>query len=298
MVQSAGNVSRIDDFVIPARDGYALAATLLRPPSLDNSAPCIVVGSATAVPRGYYKPFAQALVARGAPVLLFDYRGIGGSAPKPPMSLANFPYRNRTWGTVDIPSVIDWAARTFPGRPLHWVGHSFGGFGFGLADNNSLLRRTLNVATPFSYWGQMDGLEKYRIAALAKVGMPLVVRAKGKLPGRLLGGVDLPGPVALEWAQWLRAPTMFFDDATLPERANFAKVTADMLFLRITDDPWATDKGAAEWQRRFSGATVRVERITPRDGASDRIGHIAFFKTKFSETLWPRALDWILEQNP
>lgn len=278
---------------IVARDSYALASTTFLPTDDTHGKPVVIIGSATAVPLSYYRAFAEALAQRGHPVVTFDYRGVAGSMPRAPMTLRNFPYRNRTWGTVDIPSVIDWVLARFPGRALHWVGHSFGGFGFGLADNNRHIARALNVATPFSYWGQMDGLEKYRIAALAHVGMPLTGLVMGRLPGRFLGGADLPRAVMGEWAQWLRSPTMFFEDASLPERENFAQVRAAMLFLRITDDPWATDIGMAEWQKRFSGANITIERVSPTDAGVQTIGHLNYFKPRFKDTLWPRALDWL-----
>jgi predicted alpha/beta hydrolase len=298
MSQTLRETTAATDLTIEARDGYPLAATLYAPAGNNKGRAIVVVGAATAVPRTFYRAFAEDLVARGHPVVTFDYRGIGGSKPRAPQTLRNFPYRNRTWGTVDIASVIDWAVARYPDRALHWVGHSFGGFGFGLADNGHLVRRSLHVATPFSYWGQMDGGEKYRIAALAYAGMPIVGQLVGKLPGKFLGGEDLPKAVMLEWAQWLRSPNMFFDDPTLPETKNFARVTSDMLWLRITDDPWATDAGMRRWQSKFSSATMRVERIRPADAGVKAIGHIPFFKPRFRETLWPRAIAWISPDQP
>jgi predicted alpha/beta hydrolase len=292
-----GHSIRESDATIVARDGYPLAATVIAPEAPPPGSPLVIFGSATAVPRAYYRTFAGLLAERGHPTIQFDYRGVAGSAPKPPLTLRNFPHRNRIWGTIDIPSVIDWARQTFPDRPVHWVGHSFGGFGFGLADNNHLITRTLNVATPFSYWGQMDGAEKYKIALQAYVAMPAAATLVGKLPGWTLGGADLPAAVSREWAQWLRTPDMFFSDATLPETKNFANVRADMLFLRITDDPWATDQGAQLWKDRFSQSRVTIERIRPEDANVKAIGHIPFFKPRFKDTLWPRALDWITAEG-
>jgi predicted alpha/beta hydrolase len=41
--------------------------------------------------------------------------------------------RMRDWCILDVPGVLAWAAREHPGRPIHWVGHSMGGFATGLA---------------------------------------------------------------------------------------------------------------------------------------------------------------------
>ena len=69
----------------------------------------------------------------------------------------------RDWCLLDVPGVLDWAARTYPDRPIHWVGHSMGGFATGLAHNNHLIARQLNVATLNGYWGRMAVPERYRV---------------------------------------------------------------------------------------------------------------------------------------
>ena len=65
---------------IPARDGYALAATLYRPTGAARGA--VIVSSATAVPRRFYRHFAAELAGAGYTVVTYDYRGIGDSAPE------------------------------------------------------------------------------------------------------------------------------------------------------------------------------------------------------------------------
>ena len=53
---------------------------------------------------------------------------------------------------------------------------------------------------------------------------PPVVWAKGYFPGELMGGEDMPGPAFLEWMGWCMKPEFLFDDETLPERRNFARL--------------------------------------------------------------------------
>ena len=72
----------------------------------------------------------------------------------------------RDWCILDVPGVLAWAARTYPERPIHWVGHSMGGFATGLAHNNRLIARQLNVATLSGYWGRMAAPERYRVRLL------------------------------------------------------------------------------------------------------------------------------------
>ena len=58
-----------------AKDGYPLAATHYPAPGEQF----IVMASATGVPRGFYKRFAEFAQARGINIIATDYRGIGDS---------------------------------------------------------------------------------------------------------------------------------------------------------------------------------------------------------------------------
>lgn len=283
------------DLFFPAADGYQLAATLHAPAAAEAAgAPVTVIGSAVAVRRRFYDLFARALADRGRPVLTFDYRGIGGSRPS---TLAGFAARMRDWGSKDIAGALAWASDAFPGRDIHWVGHSFGGFGIGLAHNNHLVRRHLGIATPYTYWGLMEGLEKWRVGLMMSTAVPLLVPLVGRLPGRFIGGEDLPAGIALEWARWIRNPEMFFDDPTLPERANFARLEAPLCFMRFADDAWSSDAGVARLATRFPrSATARILRVEPED-AGGPIGHFGFFKPRLANVLWPQAMAW-LEAGP
>ena len=100
----------------------------------------------------------------GIPSLTFDYRGIGGSRRG---SLVGSKVRMRDWCILDVPGVLEWAtAHLSRSGPIHWVGHSMGGFATGLAHNNRLVARQLNVATLSGYWGRMAVPERYRVHLL------------------------------------------------------------------------------------------------------------------------------------
>ena len=70
----------IDDITVPATDGYPLAATLFLPRGAKRHA--VLINSATAVPRKFYRGFAGYLAKRGCAVLTYDYRGTGDSRPQ------------------------------------------------------------------------------------------------------------------------------------------------------------------------------------------------------------------------
>src|SRR5690349_6488382 len=111
---------RIEDVSVPARDGFALAATTFAPAS---NGTWVVVHSATAVPRAYYARFARFLAGHGFTVVTYDYRGIGGSRPR---RLRGFEARMRDWAQQDAAGVIEWIDSRRASR-LVAVGHSFGG---------------------------------------------------------------------------------------------------------------------------------------------------------------------------
>jgi len=281
------------DLSIPAADGYALAATLHEPApdAATLPGPVTVVGSAAAVRRRFYDLFARSLAESGRTVVTFDYRGIGGSRPD---RLRGFAAGMRDWGTKDIAGVLAWTAERYESRAIHFVGHSFGGFGIGLAHNNHLVSRHLGIATPYTYWGLMDAPEKYRVGLLMTAAVPLFVPLAGRLPGRFIGGEDLPPGIALEWARWIRNKEMFFTDPTLPERAHFAHFTAPTCFMRFTDDPWSTERGITQLAKRFThAASTRIVNVSPADIGERHIGHFGFFKPRLAPALWPRALAWL-----
>jgi predicted alpha/beta hydrolase len=272
-------------------DGVELAAMLYEPPS--GTGPVTVIASAAAVPQGYYQPFARALAARGRPTLTFDYRGIGGSLHGP---LAKVDARMRDWGQRDVPAVLEHVAQAFPGRPIHWVGHSYGGgFAVGLTPNSHRIARHLGIAVPHGWWREMAGLERYRVAVAMGVITPLTTALLGYLPSKQLGiGENLPAGVAREWASWILARNSMWDTIPADELRGYAAVRAPMAFIRLTDDAWASAASVARMMAQFPNAAERREIVlTPGDAGGQPIGHIGFFRARFAETLWPHAFRWL-----
>lgn len=286
MLQPPGIAIR--DICIRAADNYPLAATLFQPK--ESSASLTIIAPAVGVSSRYYRNFASYLAERGRPSLIFDYRGMGASRHG---SLKKFPARMRDWCILDVPSVLEWAAQIHAG-PLAWVGHSMGGFATGLAQNNHLIDRQLNIATLSGYWGHMARPERYRVWLLMGYVAPVLGRILGYFPGFLMGGEDLPGPAFLEWARWCMMPGFLFDDPTLSETANFAHFRAPIRFAQIEDDPWGTPAAVGDMASHFTGSTERsIWTVRLVDAGSARIGHVGFFRSDFRDTLWPLAANWL-----
>jgi predicted alpha/beta hydrolase len=280
------------DLVIPAGDGYQLAATLFEPSAIIRPAPITIIAGATGVPQTFYARFATYLAEQGRPALTFDYRGVGGSLQG---HVRHSTARFRDWGVLDTPGVLAWAAATHPQRPIHWVGQSYGGFATGLAHNNHLVARQLGVSTMTADVRFVESrLEQARIAALLFAAGPALAHTLGYLPGWINGGADLPKQVLLEWSAWVKSPGFLFGRDDLPEQKHFATLTAPLRFAYMEDDAWIVRHGVEDLAQRFSNATERsFWPVTLAESGADQIGHIGFFRSAFRSTLWPKALAWL-----
>lgn len=279
--------------IIKADDGYQLAAMLYEPKEgALAGAPLTVIASATGVPQSYYQRFAAYLAEHGRSVLTFDGRGIGKSAPA---SLIGFKARFRDWGILDFPGVIDWAKATYPDRPLHWIGHSYGGFGLGLARNNGAVSKLLGISTMSADARLIENkFGALQVALMLFVLAPPFARLQGYGKGKYFGGTDLPRDVVLEWSKWCRTKGFLFGIDDLPEKQNFAGVTADVRLTVPTDDPWLGRRGVEHLLGNFANAKRRdIWTFGPADGGGKPIGHLGFFRSDFRTTLWPQALHWL-----
>ena len=193
-----------------------------------------------------------------------------------------------------MPGVLAWVARTYPERPVHWVGHSLGGFATGLAHNNHLITRQLNIATLNGYWGRMARPERYRVRLLmGTLGVP-IARTLGYLPGFLMGGEDMPGSAFVEWAGWCMKPDFLFADETLAERSNFGRYRAPICFAQIEDDVWGTPAAVDAMAKHFKTSLDHSTwRVRLSDAGAAKIGHHGFFRDQFRATLWPAAAAWL-----
>ena len=287
-----------DDILIPATDGFALGATLFLPRNTKRRH-AILINSATAVPRSFYRGFASYLARQGCAVLTYDYRGIGGSRLKSatdstrPGSLRGFEASMTDWAAKDVTGAVNWMRERYQTLPLLYVGHSFGGQAMGLLPNNAEISRALFVSAQAAYWKLMPAPESYRVYLFMNlVGVP-IARLFGYLPGRLMLGQDLPKGVFLEWTRWVKSKRYLLDDPNMPALANFANYRAPLRALSFTDDTWAPRPAVELLCSSFTATTPEVISIAPADAGVKTIGHMGFFRSQHRDTLWHPAADWL-----
>ena len=268
-----------------AADGFPLGGTLFEG---EGDGPLVLVSSATATPQGLYAGFARALVAGGArAVLTYDYRATGRS-PRPPGWRGRIGYAD--WALHDFPAALAALEAVAPGHAVVGVGQSYGGHALGLSGTADRFVRYAMVATMTAWFGFLDDRRAW--ARMNLVGVP--VSLFGRDTPRWLGiGEPIPGSCFRDWARWCRMRNYFFDDGNLPETARFAAVRLPLLAIGLTDDRWATPRGVADFVARHPNAEVEQRWISPQE-AGGPIGHLGFFRSRFSATLWPPLIRWLL----
>ena len=286
-----------DDIIIPAPDGYSIAATLFLPRSSKRHA--VLINSATAVPRRIYRAFASYLAHRGFAVLTYDYRGIGGSrlmaveGYNQPRSLVGFNVTMADWARLDAVAAVSWMRERYHNLPLGYIGHSFGGQALGLLANNAEISRALLVAAQAGYWKLMRSPERYRVFALLNfIGTPLT-RLLGYAPAWSGLGEDLPKGVFLQRAHWVNSPRYFFDDATLDGLSNFPNYKGAMRAICLSDDPWATRPAVELLCSGFASIKPEILTVSPSDVGAAKLGHFGFFRAEHRDTLWRGAAEWL-----
>lgn len=252
----------------------------------------VVIGSATGVLANYYHRYAAFLAAHGFAAVTFDYRGIGQSRGG---SLRGQKLRWYEWGSADIDAVLAWALECSQGLPVHFVGHSFGGVGVGLAASASKLSRILTVGGQHAYWRDFSFRYKADHAVRCLVTVPLVT-VVGYFPAKRLGVMeDLPRGVALDWARSRKdfiaaAPAGSERDAL---RANQLAVTAPILAVAPNDDHYATVAAMERAVAYTPNSAARIIHLRPEDYGESAMGHFALFHSRYRHTFWEQTLGWL-----
>ncbi|MEK6806239.1 MAG: alpha/beta fold hydrolase [Pseudomonadota bacterium] len=274
---------------LPATDGYPLAGTLYRPRQSNGVA--VVISSAYAAPRGYYRAYARFLAARGFAVLTYDYRGIGDSRGA---GWAGLEPRLRHWGERDLAAAIDWLADKYPHSRMTLIGHSIGGQLLGLAPNHARVVALLAVASQSGYWRLRDGSHRIASFLYFHVFIPLMALLSRGLPSLRRGEFDVPSGVALEFARWGRHPQYIVDEVGRPLREHFDAWGGQARFYHFTDDhDFAPRRAVAAIAGFYRNAKIEIVHRAPEDWGLSRIGHFGFFRSSMPAVAWQETAHWL-----
>jgi len=275
-------------FSLRCADGRELSAQWIASPVRRAA---VVISAGTGFPQTFYLRLANYAAERGYDALVYDYRGMGASAPA---DLATETCRMSDWGLLDMRAALNAAAERAAGLPLATVGHSIGGQFLGLLTNHALARAHVQVAASVGYWPWELAPFKYLAWWFWRVHGPLMLALKGYVPkGGGWSGLPLPRAVYEEWRRWCLRPDHFGPDlATYLSDNVFAQLRAPVLNIGFSDDSIATRRTVEELNRFFPQVERESRWYTPAD-TGGRIGHEGFFHSRHRETLWRPTFDWL-----
>lgn len=282
---------------ISCSDGFVLTGTLFGT-ATGQTRGVVVIACATGVLATYYHRYAKFLAEHGFAAITFDYRGIGASAPA---SLKGFRARWYEWGYQDIDAALRWARTKYPDLELQFVGHSFGGFGVGLAEASSWVTRILTVGAQHAYLPDYVPSHRREFVTRWHLQMPLIALKNGYVDGRARGWLeDIPRGVALDWARSRKDFTRIRPRATgLKLRAHQQALSAEILAVAATDDPFASVAAMNRALAYTPHAASQIVRIDPQNLGLSELGHFALFHSRFRENFWEQTLQWLaLGTNP
>jgi predicted alpha/beta hydrolase len=279
------NTPAAQDIRLQAADGFDLAATLY--PA--RSEQWIVFGSATAVPRGFYRRFAEFAQGQGVNVITLDYRGIGGSAPR---RLRGFMPDYADWARQDLAAAVQYASQR---GPAYLVGHSFAGHAIGLLPEPQLLKAAYICAAGAGWHGWMPKAAQRKVWLMWHVLGPVGTRLLGYMPGKRLGlGEDLPLSVYRQWKYWCQFPHYFFDDPRSADLVRgFANVSLPIAAANALDDDWALPASRDAFFKGYARAQVQRIDLTPASLGVPAVGHMGYFRGPVGAKLWPQIISWL-----
>ncbi|TDV06783.1 putative alpha/beta hydrolase [Paraburkholderia caballeronis] len=290
------------EIAVAATDGYPIRGYVWRhdsPPESGGVRPVAIVNAATSVRCRYYFRFAAWLHRHGYDALVYDYRGIGVSRPA---DLATLDASWLDWGERDFDAVLRYVRARFPAQPIDVVGHSIGGFLIGLSPSNPLIRRVFTMGAQYAYWRDYARSSLPSMLWKWHVVMPALTRLYGYFPASRLGWMeDTPRGVVQAWSRsrarfedgFIRGPFAGPAEQRAGLVARFAGLTAPILAVSVTDDPFGTTPAIERALRYFTQSRTVHLRLAPASIGERRIGHFAFFNSRYESSLWPVALRWL-----
>lgn len=274
----------MEKIMIEAEDGFLLSALYASP---EHSATgTIVISSATGVKKEFYINFSTYLLSKGYTVLLFDYRGIGGSIP---CRLQQLNASMHEWGTKDMNAVLNYLVQQKRTTEIIWVGHSVGAQLIGFLNNHQHIKKVIAVNSALGYWGYFPFPVKWLIWGLWFFIGPVMVKVYGYGAMRKIGwGENLTGNMMREWRSWCLSKTYFKQSLlTTMQQDKFYQFTVPITSIYTSDDFIANDTTVPLMMNFFPNAPQKIVKLSVKEHTTEKVGHTGIFRKKFSAILWP-----------
>lgn len=247
----------------------------------------VLIGPSAIVTQEHYHEMAIFLQSQGYPVITFDYRGVGMSAP---VTLKGFKAGLHQWAVQDIDAVIRYTRNHFPGQEIVFIGHGIGGELIGLSPASQYISRLVLVNSSLTckkLWPWKDRLRMVFLKSFVRMSSAFF----GYFPGKRTGlSDDLPKGVMYEWLDWCSNTNGLFDK--FPDN-NYRKLQIPLLAFSFTDDWRSPRRAVRELLNYFSGAQVTWHHCKAADVGMKRIGHLGPFEKNCKDGLWKSLSVWI-----
>ena len=280
----------IEESSVVTKDGVRLSTTVISPTM--EARGVIQFHAGTVIRKEYYLKFGRYLAEQGYVVVLFDYRGVGGSRP---VSLRGYEASISDWGIKDGSAVLSWIRSTYPQLPVHLFAHSMGGQILGLMDNWHLFDKLIVVASSSGNWHNFKPSYRRKIRLSSNLFFPITLRLYDFVPGRFGLGQDWPRGVAEDWWRNSQEDSLMADFMQRKlGSTHFKDVNKKIHAFWLSDDHMATPKTIPNYQKSYPNAKVITRLITPDEYGFESIGHFGLFKEWSKGQLWEDVLSPLL----
>lgn len=247
----------------------------------------ILIGSSVAVTQEYYHDLAVYFQSEGYPVVTFDYRGVGLSAPD---HLKGYKADLHQWAVQDLDAVILYTRNNFPGKEIIFIGHGVGGELVGLSPASQYISRLVLINSSLTCKKLWPLKDRVRIR-LQKIFIRTLYTVFGYLPGKWAGSLpNLPKGVVHEWLNWCSNSNGLFDQ--FPDN-NYRKLQIPLLAFSFSDDWRSPRRAVQELLNYFSSAQVTWHHLTPANTGMKKTGHLGPFRKHYRDTIWKSLSVWI-----
>lgn len=279
----------MEKITILAADNYQLSAIQMKP--VGSIAGYSIINSATGIKKEFYLRFAQYLVQHGFAVLLYDYRGIGESAPK---DLRTLQTNMHEWATKDMNAVLDYVVIKKNWTNIIWIGHSVGAQLMGLLDNRHHIKKVLAINASIGYWAYFTFPYNCIVLLVWAVGWA-ATKVSGYAPMNRFGwGEPLPAGVFYEWRKWCHHKFHFRDFLINNyKKSAFTTFTIPVTAIYTSDDYIANHKTVPALLSFYPNAPQKIIKINVKEYGENKVGHTGIFRKRYEKSLWPIIIDTI-----
>lgn len=279
---------------ITTNDGHLLSALYEQPLVKSNGA--VIISSAIGIRKEFYLNFAHFLVMEGYTILLYDYRGIGESAPEDLRTSMACIY---DWGKEDMNAALDFMVAKKGFKDIIWLGHSLGAQLIGMLQQQQYIKKVVSVSAAVGYWGYFPFPKNIIVWLQWYVISPLLVKIYGYGPLKKVGwGENIPKNVFMEWRKWCMSKTYYrkFIEERF-ECDKFYRFVKPITAVYTSDDFIANDRTVSLMVKFFPNAPVEVVKIPVEKFTKLKAGHTGIFRKRFKDSLWPVLLS-IISESP